>query len=51
MLIHAAENSSKALYAASFSLRGTITILKTTDGSNWTNVKCKFGDQIPQFLN
>lgn len=38
MLIHAAENSSKALYAASFSLRGTITILKTTDGSNWTNV-------------
>lgn len=38
MIVHASENSSPALYAASFSLCGNMVILKTTDGSNWTEV-------------
>ena len=38
MIVHASENSSPALYAASFSLGGNMVILKTTDGSNWTKV-------------
>ena len=38
MVVHASENSSPALYAASFSFRGNMVILKTTDGSNWTEV-------------
>ena len=39
MIVHASENSSPALYAASFSLSGNMVILKTTDGSNWTKVR------------
>ena len=38
MIAHASENSSPALYAASFSFTGNIVILKSTDGSNWTDV-------------
>lgn len=39
MITHKAKNSTEALYAASFGLgnSGTI-ILKSTDGSNWTKV-------------
>ncbi len=38
MVVHASENSTPALYAASFSIQGNMVILKTTDGSNWTEV-------------
>lgn len=38
MITHAANNSSPAIYAASFSLGGKVVILKSTDGSNWTKV-------------
>lgn len=38
MIVHASENSSPALYAASFSFTGNMVILKSTDGSNWINV-------------
>lgn len=41
MIVHAAENSSPALYAASFAFgnsKNGVLILKTTDGSNWKRV-------------
>ncbi|NME83995.1 hypothetical protein [Clostridium sp. SM-530-WT-3G] len=41
MIVHASENSTPALYAASFAFRNDpngVTVLKTTDGSNWTKV-------------
>ena len=38
MTVHAAPNSTPAIYAASFSLQGGVVILKSTDGSNWSEV-------------
>lgn len=38
MVVHAAPNSTPALYAATLSLRGKASILKSTDGSNWRKV-------------
>ena len=41
MVVHASKNSTPALYAASFAFGENpngVTILKTTDGSNWTKV-------------
>ena len=38
MIVHAMPNSTPALYAASLSFQGSVAILKSTDGSNWTRV-------------
>ena len=41
MVVHASENSSPALYAASFGFENNkngVLVLKTTDGSNWIKV-------------
>ncbi|HCW54893.1 MAG TPA: hypothetical protein DG753_14450 [Clostridium sp.] len=41
MIVHASENSTPALYAASFAFSNApngVIVLKTTDGTNWTKV-------------